>query len=140
MLRDFQLEALKEWYRIKALGLDDIIYEPNCILYDRSPYIYLFYNNNNIVIYVGHTQNIANRMSKHIEESPFWEEVSYIMCAETLNLNSLADYERYYIQKYKPKYNKRSFKKPHYLPDMVALDFIEYKGKEVLNYVKKQDI
>ncbi|MCR5021976.1 GIY-YIG nuclease family protein [Ruminococcus sp.] len=137
MLRDFQLQAMNEWYRIKALGINDIIYEPNCILYDRSPYIYLFYDKNNIVIYIGHTQNIAKRMSKHIEESPFWKEVSYIMCAETPDLNSLADYERYYIQKYKPKYNKKGFKTPPDLPNMVALNFIEYKGKEVLNYVKK---
>lgn len=141
MIRDFQVQAAKEYSMIKSLGIDDIIYKPFCLYEDRSPYIYIFYNSKNEIIYIGQTQSISNRMIKHIEESDFWNEVFYIMYAETPTLKSLTQYERYYIQKYTPKYNKIGFKlTPNLSSKMPTLVFNEYKGKEVLNYVRKEKL
>lgn len=137
MIRDFQIQALEYWDKVKSLGLDDIIYKPQCLFQDRSPYIYLFLNIENNVIYVGQTQNISDRMFKHIKESDFWTEVAHILYAEAPSLNLLTNYERYYIQRFSPRYNKKGFKIPHGLsPDAPMLNFYEYKGKEVLNYGK----
>lgn len=127
MIRDFQIEQMKERKRISEYGVQDVLYPP--VIMDRSPYIYYCMNLENEILYVGHTQSIANRMSKHIDETPWWCEVSYIFCAETPTLEMLVPYKRFYIQKLNPKYNKVRPKADTSLSD---LSFRIYQGKEVL--------
>lgn len=135
MITEQQIETLKEWEMIKSLGIDDIIYKPMCLTEDRSPYIYFCYDKNNVLIYIGKTQNISSRIRHHEElltewkGHEWWAEVEHIMHAETPSFESLSDYERMYIKRYLPKYNKCIYKNTPLL-ELPELKFKKYEAKE----------
>lgn len=73
-------------------------------------YIYLFKNEENEVIYVGHTRNFEKRMISHFGNAGHlpkecYEEVHMIHFAKLTSLNEARMYELYYIGRLKPKYN-----------------------------------
>lgn len=67
-------------------------------------FIYCFYNCNNECLYVGQTNDLRKRFIQHKKDKTWWNEVKEIRVAETSK--RLVDiYERYYINKFKAKYN-----------------------------------
>lgn len=73
-------------------------------------YIYQFINHANEVIYVGHTQNLQNRMRQHFGPTGHLDEMVYkevvrVAYAEKESLNEVRMYELYYISQHQPKYN-----------------------------------
>lgn len=107
MITKKQWEKIKEFNEIARLQIADILYLP--ILHDVSPYVYIVYNCDNEVIYVGQSINIDSRIANHIENTAWWNEVTIVIIAEVEEPVRLDDYERYYIQKYNPKYNKQRY-------------------------------
>ena len=70
-------------------------------------FIYFLYNQDELV-YVGQTINLARRISQHSMSDKFWTHYAFHTCSE-----SLADIlEQTYIRMYKPKYNKLLYDKP----------------------------
>lgn len=101
------MEAKKEWERICRLGLDDILGKPSCLIFDRNPYVYVCYNKDDKIIYVGRTQDIESRMYNHYLNDYWWEFVDKIYIGITNSETDMAIYEIYYINKYKPIYNTK---------------------------------
>jgi predicted transcriptional regulator len=74
-------------------------------------YVYKFINKEERIIYIGKTNNIKNRISQHLSKGHLsqecYNEINHIEYAEIDNKTNCCLYEVYYINKYKPKYNKR---------------------------------
>lgn len=72
---------------------------------DKKPcYIYKFISNRG-VIYVGKTIDSNTRFAHHLDKN--WiNEVVEVEYVELYNRSDMDIYELYYIDKYKPKYNK----------------------------------
>lgn len=74
-------------------------------------YVYRFRNRLGEVIYVGRTQNIVKRIRNehfkrgHLPEECY-REVALVEYGEVRSLDESKMYELYYIDKYRPKYNK----------------------------------
>lgn len=63
--------------------------------------VYILFRNN-IVMYVGESGNIMQRLYSH-KNKDYWDKFTYI----ELNYKDRMIAEALYIDKYKPKYNKR---------------------------------
>lgn len=80
-------------------------------IYMKEYYVYRFMDDLGNVIYIGRTTNLRTRIQKHFSTGHLPDEcyiaTSYI---ESIKLKSQAEmniYEMYYINIYKPKYNKQ---------------------------------
>jgi len=62
-----------------------------------------FLINNNSIVYVGKASKISNRLTTHKKSNWGWNQFAYIECKTSLDRDIL---EKFYIGKYKPKYNK----------------------------------
>jgi hypothetical protein len=113
----------KESYKkitIKSV-IRDIKRNRNCFLY--------FLLNKNVLVYVGKSNsNILNRINEHIKDKDF-DSVYYIALSSD---NLLDEYEKKYIIKYKPKYNKTV-----YFRD-VKVNILDLKTLEVYNWSKNE--
>ena len=71
-------------------------------------YIYKFLNEENEVIYVGKSIDMVKRLGAHFgENKEDWKsEVRAIEIAEVYSIEDMNLFEVYFINKYKPKYNK----------------------------------
>lgn len=98
----------EEWNVIVNLGIDDIIYKPFALMNRKEPCIYLCFDDNDIVIYVGRTIGIVGRINNHQSDTHWWEEVRSVFFAQTKCQTDMAIYELYYINKFKPKYNSQN--------------------------------
>lgn len=67
--------------------------------------IYNIYNNNDL-IYIGKTNNFYTRLKNHIAQQPWNNEITHIAIAECKTKVDMDLYEKYYINKLNPKYNK----------------------------------
>lgn len=67
--------------------------------------IYNIYNNTKL-IYTGKTNNFLTRLKTHVSLQPWRNEITHIAIAECKTKVDMDLYEKYYINKLKPKYNK----------------------------------
>ena len=93
-----------------------------------SYYIYKHLNSDMEVIYVGLTTNIHNRQSEHKSSSGWSNEIFKIEYAEVSDSMLMEIYEKYYISKYSPKYNKKDIDclYSRFFKNMEELEFKEY--------------
>lgn len=91
-------------------------------------YIYKHLNLDNEVIYVGLTINIHSRQSEHKSSSSWSDEIHKIEYAEVGDNLLMEIYEKYYISKHLPKYNKKDVdcKYSRFFKNMDELEFKEY--------------
>ena len=97
-------------------------------------YTYRFINKYNETIYVGYTgQTMAQRMNQHFNKGHLpkecYQEVAKIECIKWATKSDAQIMEVYYINKYKPKYNKQD-KRLDQLT--LVLEEKEWKTYEVL--------
>ena len=70
--------------------------------------MYGIYNifNNDELIYIGKTINFQSRLRNHMSTKTWKNEITHISIAECKNKIDMDIYEKYYINKLNPKYNK----------------------------------
>jgi len=67
--------------------------------------IYSIYNNDTL-IYIGKTINFYTRLKTHMAQQPWRNEITHISIAKCKTKVDMDLYEKYYINKLNPKYNK----------------------------------
>ena len=96
--------------------------------------IYRFIDTSNNVIYVGSAKNIDKRLKSHFSpkgsnvDKEAYKNTSRVEIIKTESYGKALDYEQYFINKYKPHYNKRD--KSHNLDSKVVKNEDEYKHLE----------
>ena len=99
--------------------------------------IYKFLNKNNEVIYVGKAKKLRDRLSAHCHlSSEQYKEVENVKYTRFNDYNVLDFVECYYIQKYKPKYNK-TFNKSKEIYIIDKLDRKRWKYFNEIDFEKK---
>jgi len=68
--------------------------------------LYRVYNKKNVLLYVGISKSIMNRLSQHRRDKPWWVEVSTIRVQHFSSRVKAEDLEQKAIKKEKPLYNK----------------------------------
>lgn len=68
--------------------------------------VYVMYNKDIEVIYVGKTKDLSVRLASHRTSSPFYDEIHYIDFYKISDIFSKDIFETYLINKLRPKYNK----------------------------------
>ena len=73
-----------------------------------SYYVYRFLNSNKEIIYIGKSKNLTHRLYSHFnnQRKEWMDEVKSIEVAKFQDGATMSIYELYYIDLYKPKYNK----------------------------------
>lgn len=106
-------------------------------------YIYFFYNTEREIIYIGKTIALRKRMYQHfskdlLEFEPWRANIdkSNILTFKCYSLTDLELYETYFINKYRPLYNKDkvyndlpSFELPHIEPTLYKFTFKFIRGQ-----------
>ena len=96
--------------------------------------VYRFIDTSNNVIYVGSAKNIDKRLKSHFSpkgsnvDKEAYKNTSRVEIIKTDSYGKALDYEQYFINKYKPHYNKRD--KSHNLDSKVVKNEDEYKHLE----------
>ena len=79
----------------------------------KGDFVYFFYDYSNTLLYVGKTSNITERMRQHLSPKNIlgqpWKESlnkKNIILYKCENPTDLDIYETYFINKYKPNYNR----------------------------------
>ena len=96
--------------------------------------IYRFIDTSNNVIYVGSAKNIDKRLKSHFSpkgsnvDKEAYKNTAKVEIIKTDSYGKALDYEQYFINKYKPHYNKRD--KSHNLDSKVVKNEDEYKHLE----------
>ena len=90
--------------------------------------IYKFINNNDEIIYIGKAEILENRINKKGHKSRHlpqecYDEIAVIQYTSFSTENDMDFAERYYIKKYKPKYNDKHAGKP------ITMDLEELDNK-----------
>lgn len=110
---------------------------------ETAYYIYFFYNAEGQIIYIGKTVSLRKRMYQHfskdlLEFEPWRATIdrSNILTFKCYSLTDLELYETYFINKYKPLFNKDkvyndlpSFELPHIEPAKYKFTFKFIKGQ-----------
>lgn len=94
--------------------------------------IYNIYNNNNL-IYIGKTNNFYTRLRNHMAIQPWKNEITHIAIAECKNKIDMDLYEKYYINKLNPKYNKAIVYNESPTFEIKELNFKKFELTEFLN-------
>ena len=68
-------------------------------------HVYIFYDKEGCVLYVGITQNYDYRFKQHFKSKLWFDDIHKIKISESMNRNQTSIYEIYYISILKPKYN-----------------------------------
>ena len=93
--------------------------------------IYRFIDTSNNVIYVGSAKNIDKRLKSHFSpkgsnvDKEAYKNTAKVEIIKTDSYGKALDYEQYFINKYKPHYNKRD--KSHNINSKVVTDEEAYK-------------
>jgi len=99
-----------------------------------SNFLYRFLNTQGVIIYVGKTQNIENRMKTHFSSEGHlpkscYEDVAKIEYIELHNKVEMDILELYFINKWKPFFNKKDkMDDVLYLEILDNYSWTEYKG------------
>ena len=110
---------------------------------ETAYYSYFFYNTEGQIIYIGKTTRLKNRIRSHfskdlLEVEPWRATIDRlnILTFKCYSLTDLELYETYFINKYKPTYNKDkvyndlpSFELPHIEPTKYKFTFKFIKGQ-----------
>lgn len=123
-----------------------------------GPGIYRFIDTSNNIIYVGSAKSIDRRLKSHFSskgsnvDKEAYKTTARVDILKTDSYGKALDYEQYFINEYKPHYNKRD--KSHNLNSKVVKNEDEYKhleskwkvywklkelDTEKINTTKKQD-
>jgi len=109
-----------------------------------SCYIYKHLDKNMDVIYVGQTIDMNSRQTSHKNNSEWSKEIVKVEFAEVYDKTMMDIMERYYISKYKPRYNKdfNDCDYYEYFDIKKELYFIEYKKDKTrsLNFHRKDKL
>ena len=93
--------------------------------------VYRFIDTSNNVIYVGSAKNIDKRLKSHFSpkgsnvDKEAYKTTARVEILKTDSYGKALDYEQYFINEYKPKYNKRD--KSHDINSKVVTDEEAYK-------------
>ena len=104
--------------------------------------IYSIYNNNTL-IYIGKTNNFYTRLKTHMAQQPWRNEITHISIAQCKTKVDMDLYEKYYINKLNPKYNKAIVYNEMPTFAVEELNFDKFELNEFLNmnksHVSKDD-
>jgi predicted GIY-YIG superfamily endonuclease len=104
----------------------------------KGYWIYQHLNKNNEIIYIGLTTDMEARQLSHKSQSSHKKEIFKIMYADAKNKTSMELYEKYYINKYNPKHNRKDARNDDV--EWLKLDelsFKEYKKPKVAKQAKR---
>ena len=93
--------------------------------------VYRFIDTSNNIIYVGSAKSVDRRLKSHFSskgsnvDKEAYKNTSRVEIIKTDSYGKALDYEQYFINKYKPHYNKRD--KSHNLDSKVVTDEEAYK-------------
>ena len=96
-----------------------------------GPGVYRFIDTSNNIIYVGSAKSIDRRLKSHFSskgsnvDKEAYKNTAKVEIIKTDSYGKALDYEQYFINKYKPHYNKRD--KSHNLDSKVVKNEDEYK-------------
>ena len=96
--------------------------------------VYRFIDTSNNIIYTGSAKNIDKRLKSHFSpkgsnvNKEAYKNTAKVEIIKTDSYGKALDYEQYFINKYKPHYNKRD--KSHNLDSKVVKNEDEYKHLE----------
>ena len=99
-----------------------------------GPGVYRFIDTSNNIIYVGRAKSIDRRLKSHFSskgsnvDKEAYKNTARVEILKTDSYGKALDYEQYFINKYKPHYNKRD--KSHNLNSKVVKNEDEYKHLE----------
>ena len=99
-----------------------------------GPGVYRFIDTSNNIIYVGSAKSTDRRLKSHFSSKgshlpkEAYKNTALVEILKTDSFGKALDYEIYFINKYKPKYNKRD--KSHNLDSKVVKNEDEYKHLE----------
>lgn len=95
-----------------------------------SPKVYRYLNSNNEIIYVGKTRRPLEKRVREHKAEELWGETTKIEYIELPNDAIMSQYEIYYINLWKPKYNKSSKEDgvPIPMPEYVWITYYEKKN------------
>jgi len=85
-----------------------VIFSTKCHREKEKIDVYGIYNifNKDELIYIGKTINFQSRLRNHMSTKTWKNEITHISIAECKNKIDMDIYEKYYINKLNPKYNK----------------------------------
>ncbi len=93
--------------------------------------VYRFIDTSNNIIYVGSAKSVDRRLKSHFSskgsnvDKEAYKNTAKVEILKTDSYGKALDYEQYFINKYKPHYNKRD--KSHNLDSKVVKNEDEYK-------------
>ena len=96
-----------------------------------GPGVYRFIDTSNNIIYVGSAKSIDRRLKSHFSskgsnvDKEAYKTTARVEILKTNSYGKALDYEQYFINEYKPHYNKRD--KSHNLDSKVVTDEEAYK-------------
>ena len=99
-----------------------------------GPGVYRFIDTSNNIIYVGSAKSIGRRLKSHFSskgsnvDKEAYKTTARVEILKTDSYGKALDYEQYFINEYKPHYNKRD--KSHNLNSKVVKNEDEYKHLE----------
>ena len=99
-----------------------------------GPGVYRFIDTSNNIIYVGSAKSIDRRLKSHFSskgsnvDKEAYKTTARVEILKTDSYGKALDYEQYFINEYKPHYNKRD--KSHDLNSKVVKNEDEYKHLE----------
>ena len=99
--------------------------------------IYKIYNNDSL-IYIGKTNNFHTRLKTHMSQQPWNNEVTHIAIAECKTKVDMDLYEKYYINKLNPKYNKAIVYNETPTFAVEELNFVEFTLEKFLGINKSK--
>ena len=100
-----------------------------------DPCIYMFYDDNGEIVYVGKTIQFRRRMQRHFvsEEGRFKDKgITRIDMAKTKSEADMHLYEMYYINKYKPEYNEKDLGYDELTVELPSLIFEDMEVTDVI--------
>ena len=98
-----------------------------------SYYIYKHYNSDNQIVYVGQTKNLEKRQGEHFLNSKWKNEIHRIEYVEVTDKMLMDLYEKYYIDKDSPKYNKKDVdcQYTRFFNNLEELNFKEFSKEDI---------
>ena len=95
--------------------------------------VYRFLDINNNILYVGQSANLERRIKHHKSRKVWFNEVEYIEYIPYNSKYKMELYERYFISKFKPKYNDKYFKYDNSKIEHTNYSFLKYIPNSIIN-------
>jgi excinuclease UvrABC nuclease subunit len=101
--------------------------------------VYKIYNNDDL-IYIGKTNNFYTRIKTHLAQQPWKDKITHIAIAKCKTKVDMDLYEKYYINKLNPKYNKAIVYNEIPTFAVEELNFEKFELNNFLNMNKSQNL